>query len=163
MKECILKDDVIGMSMIGASKKGSLQWLDDSLLHGSNLDELLEVKKVLKNCVSRGVRLNIDKCTLATKQIQWCGRTVSDGNCEIVPEEQHVFKPLDDESIEEFQLSSQHELGVGEVTCADPEARSSEEEEEISMLEKLSSKVESYINSELISETQGGQVMNSCA
>ena len=62
-------------SIFGSSPSGCLQWLDDTLIYAPTFHEYLSLlETVLKNCVRWKLRLNISKCNLIAKQIEWCGR-----------------------------------------------------------------------------------------
>ena len=68
-------------SIFGSSPSGCLQWLDDTLIYAPTFHEYLSVlEKVLKNCVIWKLRLNIAKCNLVAKEIEWCGRELHKEN-----------------------------------------------------------------------------------
>ena len=59
---------------------GVVQWIDDSLIHSSTIEGLLETfEKFVEQVEKMGVRLSLDKCTLFATVIEYCGRVVQDG------------------------------------------------------------------------------------
>lgn len=73
-----------------------LKWLDDILLHASDMDDFLEgLERFLKFCLEHNLRLHPKKCTLFTKSVKWCGRIIS--------EEGVTFNPRGKEALLQMQ------------------------------------------------------------
>lgn len=68
----ILKDEV---------DKICLVWLDDILIFGESLEDMMvNVKTVLRKLVNKNVHIKWSKVILLEKEIDWCGFTIGNGN-----------------------------------------------------------------------------------
>ena len=66
--------------LFGQKHNGACQWIDDTLIYGDNFDIFMKtVEKFLKGIRLKRVRLNIRKCELLKKDINWCGRRLRKG------------------------------------------------------------------------------------
>jgi len=71
--------EVLG-DLFARAESGIVQWLDDSLVYAPTFESYLTVLETfLQKLQTRGVRLNVDKCSFITRTAHWCGRTISDG------------------------------------------------------------------------------------
>ena len=53
-------------------------WLDDVLVYATNFEDFISVLRyILQKLIKFGVRLNAQKSTLLTTEVQWCGRRIN--------------------------------------------------------------------------------------
>jgi len=62
------------------ASNGIAQWIDDTLIYGTSFDNLINMTdSFLKQVINKGLRLNIKKCTLYAREIEFCGRILREG------------------------------------------------------------------------------------
>lgn len=67
--------------------RGVISYLDDILLWGKTLDELIDnLKFVLEICEERNLKLHASKCNMFSKRVKFCGRILSPDGVEQDPE-----------------------------------------------------------------------------
>ena len=60
------------------TKRGCLQWIDDSLLYADTYEKLMEtMDSFLKQIINKRLRLSVLKCTFYTQEAEFCGRIIS--------------------------------------------------------------------------------------
>ena len=74
----ILEEILKPAKIYGRERNGCLQWIDDSLIYSQTFNDYLEIlDRFLKAVANKKVRLNIRKCELINKEVEWCGRLVT--------------------------------------------------------------------------------------
>jgi transposase InsO family protein len=86
-------------------KKHCLVYLDDIIIYGSTFNELLHnFKLVMETLTSAGAAIGIKKCTFLSREINYLGHVISQGNVKPAPEAtQAVLKYPQPETVKELQ------------------------------------------------------------